>query len=51
MYIPTRHGPRPTPPKPKGRGDKAKAASANKRMGEQVRKDLAKHYRNKYRVR
>ena len=51
MFSPTRHGPHPMPPTPKGRGRMAKTATRNKRLGEQLRKELAKHYRNKYRVR
>jgi hypothetical protein len=38
-------------PKPKRRGDKTKPPIANKRLTEQLRKELAQHYRNKYRVR
>jgi hypothetical protein len=38
-------------PKPQRRGAKAPAATANKRLAEQTRKILGKHYASKYRVR
>jgi hypothetical protein len=44
---------RPSGDRPKTRQDltKAKVTTANKRLAEQTRKVLAKHYANKYRVR
>jgi hypothetical protein len=46
----TRPSPRTDRPKPPRHGDKAPAATGNKRLAEQTRKILAKHYASKYRV-
>jgi hypothetical protein len=46
---PTKQRPRPHRPKPPARGDEPQA-SANRRLAEQTRKILRKHYMSKYRV-
>jgi hypothetical protein len=50
MRIPRKRGPRPDWPKPQKRRAKP-AATGNKRIAEQIRKILGKHYASKYRVR
>jgi hypothetical protein len=51
MRKPTKQSPGTDRPKPQKRPDKAQAATGNKRLAEQVRKALAKHYASKYPVR
>jgi hypothetical protein len=46
---PTKQRPHPHRPKPPERGDEPQA-SANRRLAEQTRKILRKHYMSKYRV-
>jgi hypothetical protein len=50
MRKPARSGPRPAGPKPPKHGDKSPATAGNRRLAEQTRKFLAKHYASKYRV-
>jgi hypothetical protein len=50
MRGPRKQGPRTDQPKPKKRLDKPQA-TGNKRLAEQIRKILGKHYASKYRVR
>jgi hypothetical protein len=49
MPKPTRQSPEPDRSKPKRRRDMPQAAG-NKRLAEQIRKFLGKHYASKYRV-
>jgi hypothetical protein len=48
MRKPTKQRPGTDRPKPQKRQDKAQAATGNKRLAEQIRKVLAKHYASKY---
>ena len=50
MRKPTKQSPAADRPKPQKRGDKPQA-TGNKRLAEQTRKILGKHYASKYRVR
>ncbi|HET6223722.1 MAG TPA: hypothetical protein VFE11_16220 [Dongiaceae bacterium] len=50
MREPTRQSPHPDRLKPQKRRDKPQA-TGNKRLTEQTRKILGKHYASKYRVR
>jgi len=50
MRVPGKHSPRTDLPKPQKLRDKPLATS-NKRLAEQTRKILGKHYASKYRVR
>jgi hypothetical protein len=51
MRKSTKQGTGTDRPKPRKGTDAALAATRNKRLAEQIRKALAKHYANKYRVR
>jgi hypothetical protein len=50
MRAPRKHSSRTDRPKPQKRRDKP-PATGNKRLAEQTRKILGKHYASKYRVR
>jgi hypothetical protein len=50
MRVPGKHSPRTDLPKPQKLRDKPLATS-NKRLAEQTRKIIGKHYASKYRVR
>jgi hypothetical protein len=50
MPKPTKRSPRPDRPKP-GKRPVQPPAGANKRLADQTRKLLAKHYAKKYRLR
>ena len=50
MRKSTKHGPDMNQPKPQKRRDTAQA-TGNRRLADQIRKSLAKHYASKYRVR
>jgi hypothetical protein len=50
MRVPRKQNSRTDWPKPQGRRTKP-PATGNKRLAEQTRKILAKHYASKYRVR
>jgi hypothetical protein len=51
MREPTKQSLGTDRPKPQKRCDKPQAATGNKRLAEQIRKLLGKHYASKYRVR
>ena len=51
MRKSTKRGPGADLAKPQKGDDKAQATTGNKRLAEQIRKVLAKHYASKYRVR
>ena len=51
MRKPTKRGPGADLAKPQKGDYKAQATTGNKRLAEQIRKVLAKHYASKYRVR
>ncbi|WP_168247751.1 MULTISPECIES: hypothetical protein [unclassified Mesorhizobium] len=51
MRKSTKRGPGANPPKPQKGDDKARAKTGNRRLAEQIRKVLAKHYASKYRAR
>jgi hypothetical protein len=50
MRVPKKQGPRTDWPKLQKRGDRP-PVTANKRLADQTRKILGKHYASKYRVR
>ncbi|WP_189501692.1 MULTISPECIES: hypothetical protein [unclassified Mesorhizobium] len=50
MRKSTKRGPVADLPKLKKGDDKARAMTGNKRLAEQIRKVLAKHYASKYRA-
>ncbi|TPM25292.1 PTD012 family protein [Mesorhizobium sp. B2-3-5] len=51
MRKSTKQGPDADAPKLRKGDDKARAKTGNKRLAEQIRKILAKHYASKYRAR
>jgi hypothetical protein len=51
MRKSTKRGPDTDAPKLRKGGDRARVKTGNKRLAEQIRKVLAKHYASKYRSR